>query len=112
MKKYIPYNKRNQNDTSTKPPNSQTYTTPNHNETKTNKDATKSTSTTTSRVNKIETDTNDDMYDTFPSFIWDLVKDEEELSSQQDIGDTTSCINVVLSSDATVASEFPVSVGD
>ena len=52
------------------------------------------------------------MHDTFPSFIWDLVKDEEELSSQQDIGDTTSCINVVLSSDATMTSEFPVSVGD
>ena len=66
VKKYIPYNKRNQNDTSTKPPNSQTNTTPNHNETKTNKDATKGTSTTTSKVNKIETDTNDDMYDTFP----------------------------------------------
>ena len=82
MKKYIPYNKRNQNDTSTKPASNQTNTTPNHNETKTNKDATKGTSTTTSEVNKIETDTNDDMYDTFPSFIWDLVKNKEELSSQ------------------------------
>ena len=112
MKKYIPYNKRNQNDTSTKPASNQTNTTPNHNETKTNKDATKGTSTTTSEVNKIETDTNDDMYDTFPSFIWDLVKNKEELSSQQDIEDTTSHINVVLSSDATMVSEFPVSVGD
>ena len=52
------------------------------------------------------------MYDTFPSFIWDLVKDEEELSSQQDIGDTTSHIYAVLSSGATMASKFPVSVGD
>ena len=115
VKKYIPYKKRNQGNTNTRSTSRQSNFVGNKNDTMAKKDA---KSGTTSKVNKIELDSNDDTFENFPSFLFDIFGDEgsendnEQVSSQEEVGDTVTHINVVLSNDATMASEFPITVGD
>ena len=120
VKKYIPYNKRNQGNAYAKQTNNQNKagTTTNQTQPQASNDNTKNATATSSKVNKIELDTRDDMLDNLPSFMLDLLRDgDDEFSPENSDGivmeeNPTTHINVVLSSDATMASDFPVKVND
>ena len=78
----------------------------------------KNATATSPKVNKIELDTRDDMLDNLPSFMLDLLRDgDDEFPPENSDGiameeNSTTYINVVLSRNATMASEFPVKVND
>ena len=75
-------------------------------------------STSTLKVNKVRVDLDDIQEDILPSFLLDLLEDNFEQKADELIESSTPCetdyaanINVVLFSNATMASEFPIGIG-
>ena len=76
------------------------------------------TSNHTSKVNKVGVDLEDIQEDILPSFLLDLLQENSEEKTDELIEPPTPCetdyaanINVVLFSNATMASEFPIGIG-
>ena len=76
------------------------------------------TSNHTSKVNKVGVDLEDIQEDILPSFLLDLLKENSEEKTDELTEPPTPCetdyaanINVVLFSNATMASEFPIGIG-